>query len=154
VIYFTGFLPIDPLLGMAFGVVLLLASWGIIRDSLSILMESSPEGINLIKVAEALDKLPGVTGVHHMHAWTLTSNKNVFSAHLRIDKPNRAAALLAEAHDLLRLGSASIFPRFRSRRSALTKTTARTWTSPRCCGCRSRLEPLGDETRGWHVRRL
>ena len=65
-------------------------------------MESSPEGINLIKVAEALDKLPGVTGVHHMHAWTLTLNKNVFSAHLRIDKPNRAAVLLAEAHDLLR----------------------------------------------------
>jgi cobalt-zinc-cadmium efflux system protein len=102
VIDFTGFLPIDPLLGMAFGVVLLLASWGIIRDSLSILMESSPEGIDLIKVAEALDKLPGVTGVHHMHAWTLTSNENVFSAHRRIDKPNRAAALLAEAHDLLR----------------------------------------------------
>jgi cobalt-zinc-cadmium efflux system protein len=127
VIYFTGFLPIDPLLGMAFGVVLLLASWGIIRDSLSILMESSPEGIDLIKVAEALDKLPGVTGVHHMHAWTLTSNKNVFSTHLRIDKPNRAATLLAEA---------------------------RTWTSPRCCGCRSWLEPLGDETRGWHLRRL
>jgi cobalt-zinc-cadmium efflux system protein len=37
-----------------------------------------------------------------MHAWTLTSNKNVFSAHLRIDQPNRAATLLAEAHDLLR----------------------------------------------------
>jgi cobalt-zinc-cadmium efflux system protein len=102
VIYFTGFLPIDPLLGMAFGVVLLLASWGIIRDSLSILMESAPEGIDLQEVADALDKLPGVTGVHHMHAWTLTSNKNVFSAHIRTDKTNRAATLLAEAHDLLR----------------------------------------------------
>jgi cobalt-zinc-cadmium efflux system protein len=102
VIYFTGFLHIDPLLGMTFGVVLLLASWGIIRDSLSILMESSPKGIDLIKVADALDKLPGVAGVHHMHAWTLTSNKNVFSAHIRTDKLNRAAALLAEAHDLLR----------------------------------------------------
>jgi cobalt-zinc-cadmium efflux system protein len=102
VIHFTGFLAIDPLLGMAFGVVLLLASWGIIRDSLSILMESSPEGIDLKEVADALDKLPGVTGVHHMHAWALTSNKNVFSAHIRTDKPNRAAALLVEAHDLLR----------------------------------------------------
>jgi cobalt-zinc-cadmium efflux system protein len=87
---------------MAFGVVLLLASWGIIRDSLSILMEGAPKGIDLKEVADALDKLPGVTGVHHMHAWTLTSNKNVFSAHLRIVQPNRAATLLAEAHDLLR----------------------------------------------------
>lgn len=102
VIYFTGFLAIDPLLGMAFGVVLLLASWGIIRDSLAILMEGAPKGIDLMKVADALDKLPGVTGVHHIHAWTLTSNKTVFSAHIRTDKPDRAAALLAEAHDLLR----------------------------------------------------
>ena len=46
-IYFTGFLPIDPLLGMAFGVVLLVASWGIIRNSLLILMEGAPKGIDL-----------------------------------------------------------------------------------------------------------
>jgi cobalt-zinc-cadmium efflux system protein len=102
VIYFTGFLAIDPLLGMVFGVVLLLASWGIVRDSLAILMEGAPKGVDLKEIADALDKLPGVTGVHHLHAWTLTSNKNVFSAHVRTDKPNRAEALLTEAHDLLR----------------------------------------------------
>ena len=140
VIYFTGFFPIDPLLGMAFGVVLLLASWGIIRNSLSILMESSPQGIDLIKVADALDKLPGVTGVHHMHAWTLTWNQNVFSAHIRTDKPNRAAALLAEAHDLLRNRFGFSFSTIRWRPNAWTKTTPRTWTSPPCCACQSPIE--------------
>jgi cobalt-zinc-cadmium efflux system protein len=69
VIYFTGFLAIDPILGMAFGLVLLAASWGIIRDSLSILMEGAPKGIDLIEVAEALDKLPGARNIHHLHAW-------------------------------------------------------------------------------------
>jgi cobalt-zinc-cadmium efflux system protein len=102
VIYFTGFLPIDPLLGMAFGVVLLVASWGIIRDSLFILMEGAPRGIDLSAVARALDQLPHVIGVHHVHAWTLTSNKHVFSAHLRIDKPEDASSVLRQAHDLLR----------------------------------------------------
>ncbi len=102
VIYFTGFMAIDPILGMAFGVVLLLASWGIIRDSLSILMEGVPKGIDLTKVAGALARLPRVTGVHHVHAWTLTSNKYVFSAHLRTDAPDQAETLLATAHDLLR----------------------------------------------------
>ena len=102
VIYFTGFLAIDPLLGMAFGVVLLAASWGIIRDSLFILMEGAPKGIDLSEVSQALARLPHVVDVHHLHAWTLTSNKNVFSAHLRIDALEKAALVLSQAHALLR----------------------------------------------------
>ena len=50
VIYFTGFLAIDPILGMTFGVVLLAASWGIIRKALSVLMEGAPKGIDLNEV--------------------------------------------------------------------------------------------------------
>jgi cobalt-zinc-cadmium efflux system protein len=102
VIYFTGFFTIDPLLGMAFGIVLLAASWGIIRDALIILMEGTPRGIDLQSVAGALDQLPQVTGVHHIHAWTLTSDKHVFSAHLRTGAPEKAPSVLREAHDLLR----------------------------------------------------
>jgi len=103
VIYFTGFLAIDPILGMAFGVVLFAASLGIIRDALSVLMEGAPKGVDLNMIAGALSRLPNVSDIHHMHAWTLTSNKNVFSAHLRTDKPGRAAvALLEETHRLLR----------------------------------------------------
>lgn len=102
VIYFTGFLAIDPILGMAFGLVLLAASWGIIRDSLSILMEGSPKGIDLIEVADALAALPGARNIHHLHAWTLTSGKLVFSAHVSTDNVEGGALLLEEAHRLLR----------------------------------------------------
>jgi cobalt-zinc-cadmium efflux system protein len=102
VIYFTAFFAIDPILGMAFGVVLLVASWGITRDSLLVLMEGAPRGIDLLAVARALDKLPHVTGTHHIHAWTLTSDKHVFSAHLKIDAAKNAATVLRDAHDLLR----------------------------------------------------
>lgn len=87
---------------MAFGVVLLVASWGIIRDSLFILMEGAPRGIDLSAVARALDELPHVIGVHHVHAWTLTSDKHAFSAHLRVAKAEDAASVLRAAHDLLR----------------------------------------------------
>ena len=92
VIYFTGFFAIDPILGMVFGIVLLLASWGIIRDSLFILMEGAPRGVDLMKVARALDQLSHVTSTHHIHAWTLTSNKHVFSAHLKVDAAKNAAS--------------------------------------------------------------
>ena len=102
VIELTGFLEIDPLLGMAFGVILLYASWGIMRDAIKILMEGAPEEIDLGGVIERLKALPDVNDVHHVHAWTLTSNKHVFSAHLRATNEDVAAVVLRQAHELLR----------------------------------------------------
>jgi len=85
VIRFTGFLAIDPILGIAFGFVLLWASWGIIRDAIHLLMEGTPEDISLTDAKAVLQALPGVKDVHHVHAWALTSGKHVFSAHLLVD---------------------------------------------------------------------
>jgi cobalt-zinc-cadmium efflux system protein len=101
VIYFTGFVQIDPILGMAFGVVLLFASWGIIRDALSILMEGTPPGVDLNAIAHDLLTLPGAINIHHMHAWTLTSNKNAFSAHILAREGACDGVLLEEAHRVL-----------------------------------------------------
>ena len=102
VIEFTGFLAIDPILGMAFGLVLVYASWGIMRDATKILMEGAPEDIDLKDVVERLEALPSVSDVHHVHAWTLTSNSHVFSAHLRAALGHDAAEILRTAHQVLR----------------------------------------------------
>lgn len=103
VIRFTGFLAIDPLLGIAFGFVLLWASWGILKESVHLLMEGTPTGVDLAEVAAALGRLDGVRDVHHVHAWALTSGRYVFSAHLRTDTVLPAGDdLLVRAHDLLR----------------------------------------------------
>lgn len=102
VIRTTGFLAIDPLLGMAFGLVLLYASWGIMSEAVKILMESTPAEIDLARVLERLKGLADVTDVHHVHAWTLTSNKHVFSAHLRAASETAAPKVLSAAHALLR----------------------------------------------------
>lgn len=96
VIQFTGFLSIDPILGIAFGFVLLWASWGIMRDAIHLLMEGTPAGISLVDVKAVLQDLPGVKDVHHVHAWALTSGKHVFSAHLLID-----SSAVADPDDLL-----------------------------------------------------
>src|SRR3546814_3381271 len=84
VIRFTGFLAIDPLLGMAFGVVLLWASWDIIRDSLHILLQGTPHDLDIEAAMKAIRAVDGVTDVHHVHAWSLTSGTNLFSSHVRV----------------------------------------------------------------------
>lgn len=98
VIHFTGFLLIDPLLGMAFGFVLLWASWGILRDASHLLMEGTPDDVSLADVIDTLEQIEGVANAHHVHAWALTSGRYVFSGHLRIDDDADPQAILKTAH--------------------------------------------------------
>lgn len=102
VIKFTGFLLIDPILGMAFGFVLLWASWGILRDSMHLLMEGTPGGVSLPEITRMLEALDGVADAHHVHAWALTSGKHVFSGHLRVREGTDPQEVLKAAYGMLR----------------------------------------------------
>lgn len=102
VIYFTGFLLIDPILGIAFGFVLLWASWGILRDATHLLMEGTPPEIGLAQVTAALEQIDGIADVHHVHAWALTSGRYVFSGHVLIREGTDPQALLQSAHGMLK----------------------------------------------------
>jgi cobalt-zinc-cadmium efflux system protein len=100
VIGLTGFREIDPLLGMAFGVMLVWASYGILKESLDIFLEVAPSDIDLTTVQADLEALPGVQDAHHMHAWSISSGRTIFSTHLRVTE-DAPATLLADATDLL-----------------------------------------------------
>lgn len=102
VIRFTGFLAIDPLLGMAFGVVLLWASWSIIRDALHILLQGTPPELDLESAIASILRIKGVTDVHHAHAWSLTSGVNVFSSHVCVSNWGDGERVLEEVTQLLR----------------------------------------------------
>lgn len=103
VIRFTGFLAIDPLLGMAFGLVLFWASWSIIRDSLHILLQGTPEDLDLEAAIGAIRAVEGVTDVHHVHAWSLTSGRNIFSGHVCVrDFGQHGARVQQTVHELLK----------------------------------------------------
>jgi len=98
VIELTGFLAIDPILGMVFGLILLIASWSIIRDALVVLLEGTPANIDLNEVGRAMLDINGVSDVHHLHAWTITSGQDVFSAHLHLADSASSDTVLSEAH--------------------------------------------------------
>ncbi len=104
VIQFTGFVLIDPILGTAFGFVLLWASWGIMRDAMHLLMEGTPDDVDLQKVTRSLSSIDGVKDVHHVHAWALTSGRYVFSSHMHLehDAEARSLEILKAAHGILK----------------------------------------------------
>lgn len=102
VIRFTGFLTIDPLLGMAFGLVLFWASWGIIKDALHILLNNVPKTLDLNGIKNAINKLPNVKNVHHLHAWSLTVGKDIISAHVLITDNSKSDQIQNKIHNLLK----------------------------------------------------
>lgn len=102
VIYLTGFVAIDPIFGIAFGLVLVWASYRISRDALRVLMETVPDDVDILEVRRALTAIDGVEDVHHIHAWALTSGKNLLSAHLKIGGEARHDEVLRAAREVAR----------------------------------------------------
>lgn len=84
VILATGWLVADPLVGLLIGVLVLASSWGILRDSISILLEASPKGVDVQVVGARLAAAPGVVEVHDLHVWTITSGFPALSAHVLV----------------------------------------------------------------------
>ena len=84
-IRFTGWGWVDPLVAVGIGLWVLPRTWLLLKQSVNILLEGVPEGIELAQIEEALKSIPGVTGVHDLHVWAITSGKVSLTAHLLID---------------------------------------------------------------------
>ena len=83
VIYFTGWYVIDPLLSMLIATVILVWSWNLLRDSVSILLETAPKHIYIDEVIAAIRReAPEIGDVHDVHIWEITSQMYSMTAHL------------------------------------------------------------------------
>ena len=86
VIQLTGWSWVDPLVAVAIGLWVLPRTWILLKDSLNILLEGVPEGIDLEEVEQAMLAVPGVLGVHDLHVWALTTGKTSLTAHVVYDQ--------------------------------------------------------------------
>ena len=84
IILTTGWTYADPLVGAAIGLLVLASSWTILRDSVSILLESTPSGIDASEVGRRMAQADGVVEVHDLHIWTITSGFPALSAHVLV----------------------------------------------------------------------
>ena len=81
-LYWTGWLWLDPLMGLLIAVIILNSSWSLLTDSLRLILDGVPRGISLPKVRELLHSLPGVTALHDLHVWAISTQENALSVHV------------------------------------------------------------------------
>ena len=83
-IYFLGWSWADPVASFVIASLVLYSAWGLIRETLDVLMEGVPKGISVDDVAAALKGISGVLDAHDLHVWSLTSGRNIATTHLVI----------------------------------------------------------------------
>ncbi|HEY4961188.1 MAG TPA: cation diffusion facilitator family transporter [Candidatus Limnocylindrales bacterium] len=102
-IAFTGQRWIDPALSIGIGVMILWSSIGIIRESLNILLEGTPSGMELERIESAIRTIPGVNDVHDLHVWSIGSDTHSLSCHVSIAdmRASESETLLRQIRDQL-----------------------------------------------------
>lgn len=88
VIAMTGWFIADPIVSIIFALLVLWSSWGIFKESISILMESAPMGMDIKAVEKAVRGVAGVVEVHDLHVWTLSSGMIAGTCHLLVQADN------------------------------------------------------------------
>jgi cobalt-zinc-cadmium efflux system protein len=102
VIALTGWTWVDPAVGVAIGIWILPRTWRLGGQALRILVQAAPPHLDIPQIQADLGAVAGVVDVHDLHAWTLTSEMEVVSAHLMISAETDAHRVLDEARDVLR----------------------------------------------------
>lgn len=80
----TGFRQADGVASVVIGLLILPRAYSLLRQVVAVLIEGTPEEVDLTEVRRHIEEVPGVVGVHDLHAWTITSGVPVLSAHVRV----------------------------------------------------------------------
>lgn len=110
VIWFTGWYPADTIVSLLIICLILYSSTRLLLEAFHILMEGAPRGLSLPDLKRELLSIDGVTGVHELHAWSLSSGFNAVSAHLVVSDP-------AKQQPALRAAAGKVAPAFGIRHS-------------------------------------
>ncbi len=124
----TGWQQIDPILSFLIAVLIIWTAWGIIRESLNILLEGLPRELKLHAVAASMRGVEGVNDVHDLHIWTLDARKHALSCHVLIDDmpPSESDTILRRLNQLL-------FERYRIEHTTVQFEHANCAMSGNCC---------------------
>lgn len=101
-IWLFGWHWADPVVSVVIGLLVIYSSWALLRETVGVLMESAPGNIDVDEVRNALREVPGVTAVHDLHVWSITSGMVAMSGHVCIDDDRNHTEVLSALRRTLR----------------------------------------------------
>jgi cobalt-zinc-cadmium efflux system protein len=102
-IRYTGWLMADPIASILTTILIMAGAWRLVRESVDILLESTPAHIPLLAVRGQLEAIPGIESVHDLHVWSVTPAFVAMSAHCIVREPEKHQHVLGHIHDAMRL---------------------------------------------------
>ena len=102
-ILLTGQNWIDPVLSLLIAALILWSSFGIVRETLNILLEGTPRGVSLTAIRSGMEEVEGVMNVHDLHVWSLGSDSRALACHVTIADipPSESAGILVKLNHVL-----------------------------------------------------
>lgn len=111
-IIYTGWQWLDPAVSLVIAVLIVIGTWGLLRDSVNLALHAVPEGIDAAKVREYLCAIEGVTEVHDLHIWGMSTTETALTAHLVFPGgyPGDAvrSKIAEELHDRFEIGHSTL----------------------------------------------
>ena len=100
---YTGWYAADPVASIFVTAVVMRSAWRLVRESVDILLESTPAHISAGAVRAQIEAIPGIESVHDLHVWSVTSGVVAMSAHAIVREPERHQHVLEHVHDAMQL---------------------------------------------------
>ena len=99
--WLLGWRFVDPVASMAIVLLVVYSAWSLLKETVAVLMESTPNHVDADRVRESLLAVPGVARVHDLHIWTITSGMDCLSGHVVLSNEGQAREVLAAIHKLV-----------------------------------------------------
>ncbi len=149
-ILFTGLQWIDPVLSLIIAGMILWSSWGIVRETLNILLEGTPRGLALEEIRGSMAAVSGVANVHDLHVWSLGSNSHALASHITVSSAEDGnTRSMDECAEILEGIQNTLWDRFHIAHSTIQFELKGCETTHGCCSP-PELEPVGAHTHHHH----
>ena len=100
-IKFTGWNIIDPIIGLVIALIILRSTWDILRESIRLALDGTPEQFDIEDIASRMQSVEGVENVHHIHIWAISTTEYALTAHVVISSLNDLPAIKAKLKEVL-----------------------------------------------------
>jgi cobalt-zinc-cadmium efflux system protein len=133
---------IDPVLSLLIAGMIVYSSWGIVRETLNILLEGTPKNLSLGDIRGAMTGVAGVADVHDLHVWSLGSNSHALASHVTIQCSEEREMSVAECSGILEKIKDTLWDKFHISHTTIQFETVGCETT-HGCSAPPDLEPVG-----------